>query len=57
MEQEEFTESAISVNEYNDGELFCFIEIANGENECEMWFDRKCAKQIIQHLQDYLGEE
>ena len=57
MEQEESQKSAISVDEYCDGEIFCFTEVLDGENECEMWFDRKCAREILEILKGFLGEE
>ena len=49
--------SGIDVSEFCDGELFCFTEIIDDEQECEMWFDRKCGKEILVILSKMLGEE
>ena len=53
----ETEKSAISVDEFYDGEIFCFTEVLNGENQCEMWFDRKCAYEILTILSQMLGVE
>lgn len=51
------TISAIDVSEFCDGELFCFTEIIDDEQECEMWFNRNCAQEIVRILSKFLEDE
>lgn len=52
-----YSENKIYISEFQDGELFCITEISDGEEENEMWIDRKCAKEIFEILKGMLGEE
>ena len=56
-EDEVDLESTIEIDEYFDGEVFTLTEVIDGEDQDQIMMVRECAKQVINLLQEMIGED